>query len=135
MKTEHPVILFDGVCNLCNGAVQFIVKRDHRGRFRFASLQSAFGKEQCEQFSLPTDRLYSILLIKKGKVYDRSDAILEITKDLRGIWPVLSFFKILPKVFRDAVYDMISRNRYRWFGRKDTCMIPTPELKARFLDQ
>jgi predicted DCC family thiol-disulfide oxidoreductase YuxK len=133
---SHAIILFDGVCNLCNGAVQFVIHRDKHQRFRFASLQSRTGNNYLKQFGLKTgeDHLYSIVLIKNGRLYDKSSAALEIAKHLSGAWPALVIFKVVPKILRDAVYDFIAARRYRWFGKKDQCMIPTPALKARFLE-
>jgi predicted DCC family thiol-disulfide oxidoreductase YuxK len=130
---KHPVILFDGVCNLCNGAVQFVINRDAREKFRFASLQSTTGKSYLKQFKLTAD-VYSIILIKKERVFDKSSAALEIAKDLSGLWPAFYAFKIVPKYVRDKIYDFVAGHRYKWFGKKDECMIPTPELKTRFLE-
>lgn len=129
----HPVILFDGVCNLCNASVLFIIARDPHARFRFASLQSAFGQEQLLKFGLSVSELNSVMLIRNGVLYQKSNAALEIARHLRGLWPILYAFKIIPRFIRNAVYDWIARNRYRWYGKKDECMIPTPELKARFI--
>lgn len=130
---DHPVILFDGVCNLCNGSVLFIIKRDPRSQFYFAALQSDFGNRQLKNFGLPATELNSVLLIKGGTLYQKSNAALEIAKQLSGLWPALYIFKIVPPFLRDGIYTWIARNRYRWFGKKDACMIPTPELKSRFL--
>lgn len=130
---DHPVILFDGVCNLCNGSVLFIIKRDPKSQFYFAALQSDFGNKQLKNFGLPATELNSVLLIKGGTLYQKSNAALEIAKHLSGLWPALYIFKIIPPFLRDGIYTWIARNRYRWFGKKDTCMIPTPELKSRFL--
>jgi predicted DCC family thiol-disulfide oxidoreductase YuxK len=131
---DQPVILFDGVCNLCNGAVQFIIKHDKKNRFRFASLQSGTGQHLLEQYNLPADQLNSFILIENGKAYTRSTGALKVAKKLSGIWPMLYTFMIIPKIFRDSIYDWVARNRYKWFGKKNECMIPAPELKARFLD-
>lgn len=128
------VVLFDGVCNLCNHSVQFIIRRDKKGRFLFAALQSDFGKKHLEGQGIPTENLETIVLVKGEKVYQRSDAILEIVRQLSGLWPMLYVFKLVPKIIRDWVYDFVARHRYQWFGRKDQCMIPTPELKMRFLN-
>lgn len=130
---EHPVILFDGVCNLCNASVLFVIKRDPKEKFRFASLQSDFGKDQMRKFRLRDSELNSVLLIKQSKLLQKSNAALEIARHLTGGWPLLYAFKIFPVFMRDWVYNWIARNRYSWFGRKDACMIPTPELKARFV--
>ncbi len=130
----NHIILFDGLCNLCNGSVQFIINRDSKKYFRFASLQSAFGKNQLYTFGLSSNEFYSIILIKDGTYLEKSNAALEIAKNLQGLWPVFYIFKIVPRFLRDWMYDIIAKNRYSWFGKKDSCMIPTPELKSRFLD-
>ena len=128
------VILFDGVCNLCNGAVQFIIKRDNTSKFLFASLQSDFGQSQLQKFGLDPSKLHSIIAIDNGKFYERSDAALKIASGLAQPWPMLGVFRILPRFFRDWVYDLISKNRYKMFGKRESCMIPTPELKGRFVE-
>ena len=128
------MILFDGVCNLCNGAVQFVIKRDKKKYFSFASLQSGEGQKLSGQYDLPLNDFNSFILIENGKAYTRSTGALRVIKKLKGLWPLLYGFMIIPKFIRNAVYDWIARNRYKWFGKKDECMIPTPELKARFLD-
>jgi len=128
------VILFDGVCNLCNRSVLFIIKHDRSAKFQFAALQSNFGRNQLTALNLTVDALNTILLIKNGKVYSKSSAALEIARELDGLWPSFYVFKILPSFIRNVVYHFIAKNRYRWFGRKEACMIPTPDLKARFLD-
>lgn len=133
-QVNSPVILFDGVCNLCNGSVQFIIKRDRKNRFHFAALQSSFGQQKLNQLNIPTESLQSIVLIDGDKYYQRSNAVLEVSKHLGGAWPLLYVFKIIPRFLRDAVYNFIANNRYRWFGKQDQCMIPTPALKARFLE-
>jgi predicted DCC family thiol-disulfide oxidoreductase YuxK len=127
------LILFDGVCNLCNGLVRFIIKRDPAARFKFASLQSEIGHEWLKRFGLTNDAPDSVVLIKDEKYYLKSTGVLKILKDLGGIWKVFYIFIIIPRPFRDFVYDMIAKSRYRIFGKQDTCMIPTPELKDRFL--
>jgi len=129
----EPVILFDGVCNLCNSSVLFIIQRDPKAKFRFASLQSDFGKVQMQRFGLNHSELNSVLLIKGETLYQKSNAALEIARNLTGGWPLLYVFKIVPAFLRDWIYNWIARNRYRWFGKKDACMIPTPELKSRFV--
>ena len=127
------VILFDGVCNLCNGAVQFIIKRDKTSKFVFASLQSDFGQSQLQKFGLDPLELHSIIALDNGKFYERSDAALKIASGLSQPWRMLGVFRILPRFFRDWVYDLISKNRYKMFGKRESCMIPTPELKGRFV--
>lgn len=132
---QHSIILFDGVCNLCNGAVQFVIKHDNKNQFLFASLQSEEGKHILEDYNFPTNEMDSFLLVENGKVYVRSTAALKVLKRLSGLWSLLYGFIIVPKFIRDSVYNWIVKNRYQWFGRKDECMIPTPELKAKFLNQ
>lgn len=132
--SPSAIILFDGVCNLCNGAVQFIIKRDKKGNFSFASLQSAEGQKLSKEYNLPVTDFNSFILIENNKVYTRSTGALRVTRKLRGLWPLIYGFIIIPKFIRDGVYNWIARNRYKWFGKKDECMIPTPELKARFLN-
>lgn len=133
-QVSSPVILFDGVCNLCNGSVQFIIKRDRQNRFHFAALQSAYGQQKLQQLNIPAASLQSIVLIDGEKYYQRSNAVLEICWHLGGMWSILYVFKIIPRFLRDGIYNFIANNRYRWFGKQDQCMIPTPELKARFHD-
>lgn len=132
-KIDHPVILFDGVCNLCNSSIQFVIRNDRAARFRFAALQSPFGEQQLRKYKFNTEQFLSVILVVDGKAYDRSRAALEIARRLSGLWPLMYGFIIVPPFIRNFFYDWISRNRYRWFGRKDECMIPTPELKARFI--
>jgi len=131
---EKPIVLFDGVCNLCNGSVLFIIKRDTQSKLKFASLQSEYGVEQMKRFNLPPSALNSVLLIKNGQLFQKSNAALEIARMLDGLWPLMYAFKIVPLFIRDFVYDRIAKNRYRWFGKKEECMIPTPEMKARFVN-
>ena len=134
-STHKEIILFDGVCNLCNGAINFIIKHDKKDTFRYASLQSEIGRYYISKFNIDTNLLDSILLIPSNtKFYHKSTAALRIVSKLSGLYPVFSIFLILPKFLRDSVYDFIARNRYKWFGKKDQCMIPTPETRALFLD-
>ena len=131
---ESPVIFFDGVCNLCNSAVNFVIDRDTDRQFLFASLQSDFARDKLVRYEVNPSLLQSILLLKKGQLYHKSDAALEVASLLGGPWRLLSVFKIVPKFIRDFFYDWIAKNRYRWFGRQETCRVPTPDLKERFLD-
>jgi predicted DCC family thiol-disulfide oxidoreductase YuxK len=128
--TDHPTIFFDGVCNLCNGAVNLIIKFDKKDNFRFAPLQSSFAHQNLSSDALT--KIDSIVLLKKGREFYKSDAAIEIFRDLSGGWPLVRVLKIFPKFFRDSVYDFIARHRYRFFG-KDQCLIPTPELNAKFI--
>jgi predicted DCC family thiol-disulfide oxidoreductase YuxK len=130
---DQPIVLFDGVCNLCNGAVQFIIRHDKKNIFMFASLQSEVGRKILEQYNFPLDELNSFILIENNKAYTRSTGALRVAKKLNGLWPLLYGFIIIPKLLRDGIYNWVGRNRYKWFGKKDACMIPTPELKTKFL--
>lgn len=135
LKEEQQIVLFDGVCNLCSGGVQFILKRDRKDLFRFASLQSELGQQLLAERQIDPKTTDSMVLIQPGKAfYLRSDAALAIGKQLPGIWGLLAVFQWVPSSIRDIVYDFMARNRYRWFGKKESCMIPTPELKSKFLD-
>jgi predicted DCC family thiol-disulfide oxidoreductase YuxK len=131
---RNPVVLFDGVCNLCSGAVQFIIKHDPQQKFRFASLQSKFGRKILQDFHLPSNELNSFILLDNGKIYTRSTGALRLARQLKGAWSLLYAFIIVPRFIRDAVYRLIARNRYKWFGKKEICWLPTPELKNLFED-
>lgn len=131
--TDNPLILFDGVCNLCSGSVQFILKRDTEKKFMFASLQSQYGQKILQQFNLPVDNFNSFILYRNGKIFTKSTGALKMFSQLKG-WRWVKIFWILPKFIRDAVYSLIANNRYKWFGKKNECWLPTPDLKARFLD-
>ncbi|MFN3849283.1 MAG: thiol-disulfide oxidoreductase DCC family protein [Spirosomataceae bacterium] len=127
------IILFDGVCNLCNAFVNFVIDRDSKKQFKFAALQSPEGQRVLEQYNLQTSDFQTVVLLKENQIYKKSDAALTVAKHLDGFWKYAYIFKILPRFFRDFCYDFIARNRYRFFGKKDVCRIPTPELKERFL--
>jgi predicted DCC family thiol-disulfide oxidoreductase YuxK len=131
---DHPIVLFDGVCNLCNKSVQFIIKHDKKKEFRFGSLQGKEGQKLLALYNLPADELNTLVLIENNKIYTRSTATLRIAKRLGGIWKLFYAYIIIPRFIRDGVYRIISRNRYKWFGKKDACMIPSKDLKERFLD-
>lgn len=126
-------VLFDGVCNFCNASINFVIDRDSKGIFKFAALQSEIGQEILKKYSLKQNDFDSIILEKEGKIYQKSDAALEIVRNLDGLWKIFYIFKIIPSFLRNPIYDLIAKNRYRIFGRTDACRIPTPELKARFL--
>jgi predicted DCC family thiol-disulfide oxidoreductase YuxK len=130
---ERPLVLFDGVCNLCNASVDFILERDRKGTFRFAALQSEAGQRLLRGFELPTAEHRSLVLVEGDRVYLRSSAALRIARRLGGLWPALYLFIVVPPFLRDLAYDFVARNRYRWFGKRDTCRVPTPELADRFL--
>jgi predicted DCC family thiol-disulfide oxidoreductase YuxK len=130
------IVLFDGVCNLCNASVQFIAARDPRQRFRFASLQSEVGRGLLAEHgvAVPEGDPDSVILLEGGRVYERSTAALRIARRLSSPVRVLWLGIVLPRVFRDLVYRFVARHRYRWFGKSDTCAMPTPSMRARFLD-
>ena len=131
---EKPVILFDGVCNLCNGAVQFIIKHDHKNIFNFASLQSETGQSLLKKYNLSAVDFNSFVLVQNDKPFLRSDAAMRVVKQLSGSVKLLYGFIIVPKFIRDFVYGILSKNRYKWFGKKESCMVPLPQLKSRFLN-
>lgn len=132
--TDKPIILFDGICNLCNAAVQFVIKRDPAAIFSFASLQSDVGQQLLKKFDLPVNELNSFVLIKKDQYYTRSTAALKVAKQLKGPTKLLYGFIIVPAFIRNFVYKIIAANRYRWFGKRDSCMLPSVDLKERFLN-
>jgi predicted DCC family thiol-disulfide oxidoreductase YuxK len=128
------VILFDGVCNLCNGLVNWIIDHDKKAVFKFSSLQSAYGLRMIEKFGIKGEYLSTVVLVDDDKAWLRSDAVLLILKHLGGIWAAAYGFIIVPAFIRNFIYNIVARNRYRWFGKRDTCRVPTPELKNRFLE-
>lgn len=135
MKKAEKIILFDGVCNLCNGFVHFVIKREKSDIFKFAALQSDQAIELLAQYDLISTDMKSVILIDTGrnKAFTESSAVLHIFGNLKGLFPLLQLFFIIPKFIRDFVYQQIAVNRYRWFGKQNSCMIPTPELKKKFL--
>ena len=128
----NPVILFDGVCNFCNGAVNFIIRHDGEKKFKFAPLQSEIGKQMQAKYGIGED-VDSIILVENDKAYTYSTAGLRVAKGLRGIWSLGFVFIIVPKFIRDYLYRLFAKNRYRLFGRQDACMLPTPDVRERFL--
>lgn len=135
MTTEEgPILLFDGVCNLCSASVQFVLKRNSKENVRFASLQSEFAVKALKDSKLPTDYLNSLVLLENGKTYVKSDAALKLAKHLNGAWKLGGVFSIVPRFIRDAVYDWVAKNRYKWSGKKDVCWIPEPRWKNRFIE-
>lgn len=129
----NPVVLYDGVCNLCNNSVKFIIQHDRAAKFRFAPMQEPAGKALLKQYGLENIDMSTFVLIKEGKAYLRSTAWMEIVRELDGAWPILSVFRIVPPFVRDGAYNFIGSNRYKWFGKHDTCMVPTEDTKRRFL--
>jgi len=128
------IILFDGVCNLCNGFVQFVIKQDPQAKFKFCSLQSETAKKILSDYHLNPDLLDSVVLIANQKIYTKSDAALKIFQLLGGFWAITRIFFALPKFLRDSFYNFIAKNRYRWFGKSDTCLLPSQKIKSRFLE-
>ena len=135
LPVDKKIVLFDGVCNFCNASVRFIVKRDKKDLYRFASLQSDLGKKMTIERGIDSSKVDSIILIEPGHAYYiKSTAALEICKDLNGLYPALSLFLFIPESFRNLVYDYIAKNRYQWFGKTETCPMPSKEEQTRFLD-
>ena len=134
LEPNKQLILFDGVCNLCDASVQYIIKHDHQDVFRYSALQSELGQKIREQFDINIEKTDSILLYSEDKgIYYKSTAALKIASKLGFPRNLLSAFLIIPPFIRNWVYDFIAKNRYKWYGKKDDCMIPTPELKSKFL--
>lgn len=132
-STPKPIILFDGVCNFCDAAINFVIRQDRNNIFFFAPLQSGAGQKLLEQYGLSKDELESFVLIDKERVYRKSSAALRVMNKLPWYWKIFQIFWIIPGFIRNFIYDLIARNRYKWFGKKDSCMIPTPEQRAKFL--
>ncbi len=132
-RESHAVILFDGVCNFCNFWVKFIIRRDPRGRFKFASLQSETGKKLKEKYGIEEEKTDSVILIEDGRHYVMSSAVLRISRQLTGLYKIGYLFLLVPKPVRDALYRAVADRRYRWFGKRETCMIPTPDIRDRFI--
>jgi predicted DCC family thiol-disulfide oxidoreductase YuxK len=128
----HPVILFDGVCNFCNSTVNFVIKKDRMNAIKFSPLQSIAGAQLKEQYGIGDD-LKSFIFIENGKAYKKSTAALHVCKYLKGIYKIGFLGILIPAFLRDIVYDYVAKNRYKWFGQKDTCMIPSAEIRAKFL--
>lgn len=131
---EGPLLLFDGHCNLCNGAVQWVLSRDKQGIFSFASLQSKTGQHIQRTHQLDPSQLDSMVLVKDGKAYTQSNAALKTAASLGGSYKLANLFLIIPSFIRNSVYNFIARNRYRWYGKSEACWMPRPEWKERFLD-
>lgn len=130
---DQPVILFDGVCNFCNAGINFIIRQDNKRVFRFAALQSEAGQKLLKKYGLRTEGFQSFILIDRGKVYQKSAAGLKVYGKLPLFWKWTQLAWIAPLLIRDGIYDWIARNRYKWFGKKEACMIPAPEVRSRFL--
>jgi len=132
-RNSSSIILFDGVCNFCNSGVNFIINRDNTNKFKFAALQSDFGQEMLGKLNLQSQSLKTLILIENDKFYAKTTAALRIAKNLKGQWKLLYIFIIVPPFIRNLFYELIARYRYKWFGKKETCRIPTEEEKGKFI--
>ncbi|TRZ66373.1 thiol-disulfide oxidoreductase DCC family protein [bacterium] len=130
---NYSLILFDGVCNFCNEGVNFVIDRDKNNVFKFASLQSETGQKILKENNLPLNNFSTFLLLQKGKLYDKSTAALKVTRNLNGLWKLLFVFIIVPPFIRNFFYNLIARNRYKWFGKRDSCRIPSPDERNKFI--
>ena len=133
LESLKPVILFDGYCNLCSGSVIFILKREPKDIFRFASLQSEYAEGLIDRLGIRDEAPDSIILVEKDRVYYRSEAALRIARRLRRLWPLIYLIVIVPPFIRDPIYDWIAKNRYRWFGKRKTCFVPSKDLSYKFI--
>lgn len=131
--TNHKIILFDGVCNLCNSSVNFIIDRDKKNIFKFAALQSEAGQKILDKSGMNKNDFDSVVLVDENKFYSKSSAALKIVKEFPFLWKALYIFIIIPAPLRNFFYDLVAKNRYSWFGKKDSCRMPSPELKNKFL--
>ena len=129
--SAKAVILFDGVCNFCNSSINLVIRNDKKAYFQFAPLQGEIAQQLVGNRILPTPE--SVILLEDGKIYEKSTAALRIAKKLDGLWPIVYVLSIIPKLIRDPIYDLIARNRYNWFGKKESCMNPGPDIRNRFL--
>ena len=130
---SHPVVLFDGVCNFCNSTINFLIRQDKKGILHFATLQSPSGQQLLKQYGLPLENFESFVVLEKGKAYTGSTASLKVCRQLPWYWQWTRIFWVVPRPFRDAVYNFIARHRYQWFGKKDQCMLPDEKIKERFI--
>lgn len=130
----NNTIIFDGVCNLCNASVKFIIKRDNNNIFKFLPIQSKRAHEIRKTIKIDFENIDTVILIRDNNIYCHSDAALEIAGSLDYPWKIFHFFKFVPKFIRDGIYRIIAWNRYQWFGKKESCMIPTDDIKSKFLD-
>ena len=130
---SDKIVLFDGVCNFCNSSVQFIIRHDKSKALKFASLQSNTGQELIAKYNIPKD-VDSVIFIENGNAFTKSEAALRIADNFGGVWKMMRILKVIPAFISNLFYDIIARNRYKWFGKKETCMIPSPEIRNRFMD-
>ncbi|AFL84473.1 hypothetical protein Belba_1886 [Belliella baltica DSM 15883] len=133
IQDDYNLVLFDGVCNLCNQAVDFIIRKDKRDKFKVGALQDSEVKEILKDYTIDENYLDSLVLIQGDQVFYKSSAALRIAKDLGGVWQIFYIGILLPEAFRDNIYDWIGRNRYKWFGKKETCRLPTSDEKKKFI--
>lgn len=131
----QPIILFDGVCNFCNNTVNFVIRRDPKSIFKFATLQCTVAQQILKSHRLDNAEMNSFVLIENDKIYIKSTAALRVCRRLKGLWPLMYGFIIVPKLIRNGIYNWIAKNRYTWFGKKEVCMIPSPDVSARFLNK
>lgn len=131
----QPIILFDGVCNFCNNSVNFVIIRDPKSVFKFATLQGCVAQQILKSYNLDNAEMNSFVLIENDKIYTKSTAVLRVCRRLKGLWPLMYGFIIVPKLIRNGIYNWIAKNRYTWFGKKEVCMIPSPDVSARFLNK
>lgn len=135
LPKDKKIILFDGVCNLCDATVQKVIKADKKDVFRFVALQSDLGKEITNYIGIDTEKTDSIILYEPGIAYHiKAEAAIEIAKTIGGVYSLLGMFSVFPNWLKDIGYDFVAKNRYKWYGKKESCMIPTPEIKAKFLE-
>lgn len=134
-QEKHAIVLFDGVCVFCNNSINFIIRKDAKDYFRYSPLQSELGKKILAENGLASEKIDSVILLENGKLFTKTSAALHIAKNLKGGWPICFYcFIWIPPFIRNIVYDIIAKNRYRWWGKKDSCMVPTPEIRKKFLD-
>ena len=133
IATERPILFFDGVCNFCNSTVNFIIRHDKKELFLFAALQSDKGRELLRRIKHNEALPQSVILSYKGNIYEKSDAVLQTARLLGGAWTLILTGYILPRFIRNGIYNFIAKHRYRWFGKRETCMVPSPSVRVRFL--
>jgi predicted DCC family thiol-disulfide oxidoreductase YuxK len=129
----HTVLLFDGECNLCNSTVNFILEKDKKGKIKFASLQSETGKQLSRESSVTTSNLSSVVLIHNKQVFTKSDVVLQVSIILGGVWKLLALTRVIPRPIRNWIYDLIAKNRYKWFGKTNQCKLPSTNISSRFI--
>lgn len=133
LSHSHPILLFDGVCNLCNDSIQFVIERDPDATFRFAPLQSDVAQELLDACDYDGDRFDSVVMVEHGSCYTKSDAVIRSARHLGGVYRLLTLFGVLPRRLRNVFYDFVADRRYSWFGTRKECMMPTPDVEERFL--